>query len=117
MKPSHKSTYEVTVESDHDHPVDDKWCVGYCLRETWRRDGLIDRLHGGPAVTIMHPVTYAPVREEYYEDGVLHRIGGPAIIYYAPESGDVVRARFIEDGKEILNHDPDPDDPWPSPEP
>ncbi|WP_144034194.1 hypothetical protein [Sphingomonas sp. IBVSS2] len=97
--------YQVIVEIDKSLPFEDQYGHGCYVRETWRQNSKIDRRFG-PAVTIRHPSTFRPIREEFYDAGKRSRYGGPAVIVYDHATGRVVMTQYFQEGKEVLPDSP-----------
>lgn len=50
---------------------------GNCIKEVWKKDGILHRV-GNPAITIKVAATRKIVDEQYYFNGVSHRDDGPS---------------------------------------
>lgn len=71
------------------------------FREWTSTDGSVSRLEGKPAVITTDLETGVVIKEQYWEHGKPHRLGGPADIERDRSTGKVTSARFFERGKEI----------------
>lgn len=96
-----KDEYSVIIETDENHPFHDQFGHGFYVRETWYLDGKIHR-EFGPAVTLLHPLTLEPLRQEFFEHGRRHRSTGAAIIDYGPNSQIKLERQFFRNGERWL---------------
>ncbi|MFY9351153.1 MAG: hypothetical protein WBL20_04780 [Sphingobium sp.] len=105
-----REEYNVTVEPDLSLPFNDQYGEGWYMREVWTQDSKTHRTHG-PAVTIFHPISLQPLRQEFFRNGQRHCYTGPAIIVRDRFSGEVVSTQFFEKGREVASRDLTPEGP------
>lgn len=81
---------------DEDNPVCDVLDImDGCVFEVWTKDGVVHR-NGAPAVTVREIETSRVVRQEYYENGKLHRLDGPAIEETRPDLDHHLAAYYVD---------------------
>lgn len=74
--------------------------LGVVSRETWYQNGKIHR-EGGPADTIWDTDTGVVTCERWYLNSLLHRVDGPAVIYRNRATGKVASTRWYLNGELI----------------
>lgn len=71
---------------------------GQAISEFWTQNGNRHRL-GGPALSQWHPETRVLIREEYFRYDQRHREDGPAVIHRDGETGKVVSESWYQHGE------------------
>jgi hypothetical protein len=81
------------------------------ILQRWSVAGATGRPGGKPAFILKDLETGVVIREEYWENGDLHREHGPAVIDREHENGAVVKEIFYTRGQEIVPNGKPPPEP------